>query len=153
MAKIKFDGRFRGKDYTHHAYPGAWVYGKLYVEKYHYIVDDTGCAFIVPYESVGRWTGYVDLKGNEIYQEDFIEYGGKNKKIYRVDCGDFVKRVGKDFSTRIVKFYNGDFRRWQDRVICHIIGNAYDNPELLEAIQNESIKIQRKGQSGQLALW
>ena len=153
MAKIKFDGRFRGKDYTHHAYPDAWVYGNLCVEKYHYIVDDTGCAFIVPYKSVGHWTGYINLKGNEIYQDDFIEYGGKNKKIYRVDCDDFVKRVGKDFKTRIVKFYNGDFRHWQDRVICHIIGNAYDNPELLEAIQNESIEIQGEGQSWQLALW
>ena len=137
--KIDFEGKFRGKNYTHFAANGGWVYGKLRVEKYHYIVD-LGCFHIVPYKSVGCSTGCFDLKGNEIFQDDFIEYGVKNKKIYRVNSDDFVKRVGSDFKTRIVKFLDGAYQRRRDRVICHVIGNVFDNPELLECCGSNCIE-------------
>lgn len=94
------------------------------------IITKAGDYEVLP-ESVGQWTGLVDLHGNEIYE------------------GDIVKCVSRfDMAHMIVLFEEGEFRM----VLCEdydsyttgmgfyaircfekeIIGNLIDSPELME---------------------
>lgn len=107
-------------------------------------IDSRGVIGINP---AMQWTGLLDKHGNEIYEGDIIqlvneagelitvvcEYGVarremKGSRIVEVDIPCFYFRLSNGLKTfPIVKNYTGK----HDLELFEIIGNIYENPELL----------------------
>lgn len=136
IRRCKMIPKFRGLSIDENS-KGEWQYGHL--------IEDRGRAFIinevveaneqyitigswcpVNIESVGRFTGMFDEKLREIYEKDVL--GTKDGLLngiveYREDLGMFVNSLIR---------YNNFERLCNVASSREIIGNIYENPELLE---------------------
>lgn len=122
---------------------GEWVYGYL-VEATNVITDkkatfifeqdatyfthgEFACSFEVKPETVGQYTGVIDKNGKKVFEGDVVEYDGS--------CGEivFVERRGAFMSNE-----KDMYGEWLSNLpqygtgIVEIIGNIYDNKEILE---------------------
>lgn len=96
-----------------------WLHSKLHMSVF------------IPPESVGQYTGLKDSKGQEIYEGDILAFEilrGKNSR----GCVEYSDEKAQ----YVVPFQRGKYERslWH---VCTfgnpvIIGNTYENPELLE---------------------
>ena len=135
--------KFRGK----RADNGEWVYGSYQADVMsfgkHTIIysDNEGfyCEDEVVPETVGQYTGLKDRQGIKIYTRDMI----KTCELVNEEKNKYV------FQRYIVVFENGCFMAKNINDPCHrlmplheiiddgpwvtVIGNRFDNPELLEA--------------------
>jgi hypothetical protein len=73
-------------------------------------------------DTVEQFTGLLDKNGEEIYEGDVVDYLGIRFKII-FHCGAFGYKYFGDFHW-LVNF---------DKTQLKIIGNIFENPELLEA--------------------
>ncbi len=123
--------KFRGMNIK-----GAWHSGNLAITKIKidgvaagcYISNAVGCPFAyqVRPETVGQYTGRHDKNGAEIYQGDiFGNIAALRCVVRRLDDGAY-KLVFCD--TRMTPWSITDPRVCESEVI----GNIYENPELLE---------------------
>lgn len=137
---------FRGKRTDN----GEWVEGYYYKAKY-CRTDDELCDYItVPHpkeynepsshyivnpETVGQYTGLKDKNGTKIFEGDIVDV------LYDVNyIGVAAERIG----VFEVVFHNGCFMKQKGGVRyhfipsdkCTVIGNIYDNPELLGGNNN-----------------
>lgn len=104
-------------------------------------VGEEGCLRLVTFEvipeTVGQYTGLKDRNGKEIYEGDIVEYGGPQYlEIYRAlikykDDRYIADWIG-DVSLR------KDIHFWTTEREIQVIGNIYDNPELLQEADNGS---------------
>lgn len=124
--------KFRGKDRR----TGKWYYGNLYVKdtrgRTHICTPERGCFDIDP-ETVGQFTGLMDKNGNEIYEGDII--GCHNPRIkhlifYNEKQGRFMAALNGDIENDFVGVCGLDDSRWTGSK--NVIGNVFDNPELLK---------------------
>jgi hypothetical protein len=113
--------KFRGVLLKHHE-GLKWVYGYYSYERksgIHEIIYEDGGRSVVG-ESVGQFTGMYDKNGKEIYESDLLApFGNITQKPQIENC--FV-----------VEYSNGSYNigKESDTDYC-IIGNIYENPELL----------------------
>lgn len=111
-----------------------WVYGDLIHydkwgdDKYTYqIRDRDGNHFNVIDKTVGQFTGLLDKNGREVYEGDIVKHIPRNE-TYVCEwtaihaCFTFVENIEYGES-----YY---FQKIDEKKI-EIIGNIYDNPELL----------------------
>ena len=111
MRKIKF--RAKGKS------SGNWYYGYYIVfNGQSFIQEKNGNMIAVLSETVGQFTSSKDKNGKEIYEDDIINYQ-YNYQNYM----SLVKYEG-------ASFYAG-YNLLEQTEIVEIIGNKYENPELL----------------------
>lgn len=133
---------FRGKRIDN----GKWVYGYYFYDSFYnkaYITTGNYCmriseeksnhriinAFEVDAKAVGQYTGLKDKNGNKIFEGDIIDF------LYRSDGDDYgivqydVDETEFGFVYNLI--YDGLGRHYCSKDI-EVIGNIYDNPELLE---------------------
>jgi len=121
------ENKFRGK----RKIDGKWVYGYLIgtdvivgeIVEFSDEYFNTEFWYKVDPKTVGQSTGLKDKNGKEIYEGDILE---SNHKLFR-----FEVIWSEDWAMFTVK---GDsveaLIRWD--TYCEVIGNIYENPELLK---------------------
>lgn len=118
--------KFRGKNYEN-----KWKYGDLVQEKWGQgkaimIKKDT-TAWSVLEDTVGQYTGLDDKNGKEIYEGDIVKY--------RDSTGQHIEKVIFDKGCFYAGMHGGSSTRVAPKLIntriTEVIGNIYDNPELL----------------------
>lgn len=133
---------FRGK----RSDTGDWVQG-FYIQKpnpfsedgkpiRHCIIDLPPFGYDVDPETVGQFTGLCDKNGNRIFEGDVV--------VIETDC------IPSFMLNRYVFVWDDDqtaYKLLKDNTIydlpmgrMEIIGNIYDNPELLEEVSDGSPK-------------
>ena len=124
--------KFRGKDRS----TGKWFYRNLNVKDIFgrtcICTSDQGYLDIDP-ETVGQFTGLMDKNDAEIYEGDII--GCHNPRIkhlifYNEKQGRFMAALNGDIENDFVGVCGLDDSRWTGSK--KVIGNVYDNPELLK---------------------
>lgn len=127
---------FRGKRKDN----GEWVYGNYAVTdnngKQHFIFQNKAFEFEVDPETVGQYTGITDDNGKKIFEGDILGITNDDPdydyitKVY-LDWNTLCVDVqGQDYDCTSIGFAIGIWDDECDRV--EVIGNIYDNPELLE---------------------
>lgn len=108
MRKIKFRGMSKS---------GKWLYGRFYVDE---IVDE---------KTISQYTELKDSEGQEIYEGDIVDFELLRGKKSR-GCVEYSN------ARYVVRFQRGKYERALSWVCAVgkpvIIGNTYENPELLE---------------------
>ena len=127
MREIKFRGRVH-RNSTNKT-DQSFVYGyykkessQFFNESAHYIIQE-GISFRIILETLSQFTGLKDKNGKEIYEGDIIAY---------------PKSGYKDYKTKVI--WNNDWLRYETKdglgfsmaYGVEVIGNIYENPELLE---------------------
>lgn len=127
---------FRGKRKDN----GEWVYGNYAVtdnnEKQHFIFQNKAFEFEVDPETVGQYTGITDDNEKKIFEGDILGVTNDDPdydyitKVY-LDCDTLCVDVqGQDYDCTSIGFA---IEIWDDECDqVEIIGNIYDNPELLK---------------------
>ncbi len=128
--------KFRGKA----VYDKVWVFGNLRISgRQAYIADlDSPAQSEVKSDTVGEYTGLDDSKGNGIYEGDFV----------RVDYAPICSFATPRFGEVIMKDGCWSIKYWFEPFRCQcymnlfkaedpickieVIGNVFDNPELLK---------------------
>lgn len=124
-----------------------WYEGSLVIEtdsytgeKEYYIQNENGSYLVIP-ETVGEYTGLTDKNDKKIFEGDILEVDVENVKyteppdihiklfsvIFNKDNACFMKQ-------RII---NGSLYPFVKRYIYKVIGNIYDNPELLKEADSD----------------
>ena len=110
---------------------GEWVEGSLIgndviVGKIVEFEEDYFCTefwYKVDPETVGQFTGMTDKKGKKLFEGDIYSMGEKN--ILYVVIFDKSQFIGKQVGNRSL----AGLEYWKSDI--GIVGNVYDNPELL----------------------
>ena len=81
-------------------------------------------------DTVGQYTGLTDRNGNKIFEGDIVNILTENEEIGVIvyEDGGFIVRADK-FSVDFINNING--------TDVEVIGNKYDNPELLGDLDYE----------------
>lgn len=119
---------FRGKRTD----TGEWVYGYYYAEcENTYIVENRqaesmtkrNIPFLVEEDTVGQYTGIKDIDGKKIWEGDIVRYNNPDRVI--------IGKVVWDTCFFEMDVQNGA-KSYSLTPFCRVIGNIFDNPELLE---------------------
>ena len=110
-----------------------WVYFRLdeIVNINHESLTDDEWAFI-QLKNIGQYTGLKDKNGREIYEGDIVRF----KDWWDEEMVGEVRYSEKDMAFTIVNdFWDGFPIMYADDL--EVIGNIYENPELLEEAEND----------------
>lgn len=149
MRQIKFRGKFI---YSNENGSLLWIYGNLYQTdtlrnvgkakifgniRYNEDIIITDNEVILG--TVGQFTGIVDRNGVEIYEGDIIQtYDSEGKPILHEVY--YLEREAR-FATKLIGYENlneGSLtQKWINELNFEVIGNIFDNRELLQKIKNK----------------
>lgn len=128
--------KFRGKTGTVEG--KKWVYGYLYKiksffsEAYQYFIKNEHLQeTIIDEETIGQFTGLKDKNGKEIYEGDIVSFNLKSDSEGQPYIIGYIEYQTTFSGYRIMSF-EGSFALDYNIKDIEVIGNIYDNPELLE---------------------
>lgn len=112
---------------------GHWVYGCLidYGNNAFSISNRKSNPWVQP-ETIGQFTGLTDCNGKEIYEGDIVAYCGKIKHVVEFKHGMFGYTLMDGWFVGYGGNTNFTFNPLDKSKEHEIIGNIYDNPELLK---------------------
>lgn len=141
MREILFRGKHMHVCPENKHLDGTWVEGYLEDENH---INDGKCEFLIGPETICQYTGLIDKNGKKIWEGDIISYQRDNDDCPFPDK-DTKKRLGKVFyqgfrSTFAIgmgrngsRSINDDLWKYvQNGNRVEVIGNVFDNPELLD---------------------
>ena len=124
---------------------GEWVYGNYafcdcYEKQKHYIFQNKPLEYAIDVNTICQYTGLTDKNGNKIWENDVVKYHfGDDVAPIKfgkyMSCFDSTKTahigfyVDWDDSTKPLR---KDLGYWVNMIDCNVIGNIFDNPELLK---------------------
>ena len=127
---------FRGKD----RFGEIWFYGNLVVNEMfgHTHIWDASLGYMeVDPKTVGQFTGLYDCDGKKIYEGDILRLGNSPSGVCEVKWNESLAAFCIQFFFEN-KVGTRPLGGW---VICQrkveVIGNIFDNPELLKGGENE----------------
>ena len=133
---------FRGK----RKFDNTWIYGGyMKTARTNKIQIGGTSRFCTVYpETLGQYAGLKDKNGTKIFEGDIVkdEFGRIMKVIFKDNWGKFqfelIKITGYKWTNNfrfadLTDWFNGSLSETPE-----IIGNIYDNPELVEIKQNEN---------------
>ena len=133
---------FRGKDVC-----GRWFEGGYYENNTgKYILSPALVAHLVIPETVCQFTGLTDKNGRKIFEGDIIRLTDEHNEIEWTAVVVFGNPNGEynwGWQLKAIGEFDGnkDILLWVDMeesgAYCEIIGNIYDNPELLNPVAKD----------------
>lgn len=109
-----------------------WVYGGIFPQNGDgdfaiiYQQEPTIEKYPVYADTVGQYTGLTDKNGKKIFEGDIVKYGDTVHKVV------FEQRNGTAYFGLVYSTLETlSFGYYQDLKQIEVIGNIYDNPELL----------------------
>lgn len=124
---------------------GEWVEGYLYIthngeyeiSRYDDELDTERITYIVIPETIGQCTGLKDKNGKPIFEGDVL-YDKESGFVGTVKFNDIIASFVVVINDTTPTFYHwswlnkGDVARSKNLKNTEVIGNEFDNPELLE---------------------
>ena len=130
-----FDNGFDGEE-------KKYFIGGLIIEKYNGTACDeqviTGIDFCeIKPETICQFTGLCDKNGKKIWENDICDRKEKYPEVVKMTNGDWTL----DYSYAIGRDYGNSYCNLgfyvNERKCVEVIGNIFDNPELLQEESNE----------------
>lgn len=129
MREILFRGKHMHVCPENKHLDGTWVEGYLADENH---INDGKCEFLIDPETICQYTGLTDKNGKKIWENDILEGHLDDKfpedvtreKVIWHESGWKTEEPGCDDKEYLDEFDTENFE---------VVGNVFDNPELLEA--------------------
>lgn len=104
-----------------------WVEGYLSkCEKEFIICDEEGVGIFIDIETICQYTGLTDKNGNKIWENDVV----KDTTINLLGYVEYDEEHGM----YVINEVNDGYQNFQEFWSCtEVIGNIFDNPELLSS--------------------
>lgn len=113
---------------------GEWTYGEVHLQSTIPHIHEGMDKYPIDIDTIGQYTGLKDINGKEIYEGDIIKGldSTKNDILHVVKWDNQTA----SFEAHLIPFdkhlHKGPLsQNWLDFFDKEIIGNIYDNPELL----------------------
>lgn len=127
MREILFRGKFGNE----------WKYGFLSIEPQGLVIQEpyknnSSNVWHIDADTVGQYTGLTDKNGTKIFEGDIVKYGDTVHNVV------FEQRNGTAYFGLVYSTLETlSFGYYQDLKQIEVIGNIYDDPELLGDENNE----------------
>lgn len=118
---------FRGKDIKGNWYEGLLAHNIAKDEWYISNKAGISTAYQVRPETIGQFTGLTDKNGTKIFEGDIVEYEGKRYSINYLPHYARFSAVKPNTVFCVFAYQRGE-----------VIGNIYDNPELIGGGENDT---------------
>ncbi len=134
MREILFRGKFGNE----------WKYGFLSIEPKGLVIkepykNESSNVWHIDADTVGQYTDLTDKNGTKIFEGDIVKYGDTVHNVV------FEQRNGTAYFGLVYSTLETlSFGYYQDLKQIEVIGNIYDNPELVGDENNEKGDNSRK---------